>query len=297
MRYEHADAFRDALEQRLRNQAQTTGAAVMRLRKRVAFERYLARLAAAAPGRWTLKGAFALDLRLGLRTRTTKDVDLARTDDEQTANADLAAAASLDLGDFFAYRVRRTPALEKAVGFRAVRYRIIGELAGRSFEQFPLDVAFTQAPSLPAELLPGPGTLAFAGIEPPGLPVVALEQHIAEKVHAYTGTYGTLQRESTRSKDLVDLVLIATLAEPTADRLTCALRATFHGRSRQPLPTTLPPPPAAWSESYAAQARDIGLTTDLADAHRRAASLTDPILRGDASGRWDPRCARWQDAD
>src|ERR1019366_9645686 len=107
MRYESAHAFRDALEQRLRNQAQSTGAAVMRLRKRVAFERYLARLATASPERWILKGAFALDLRLGLGTRTTKDIDLARTDDEQAATADLMAAAGLDLGDFFSYRVSR----------------------------------------------------------------------------------------------------------------------------------------------------------------------------------------------
>jgi predicted transcriptional regulator of viral defense system len=35
-----------------------------------------------APERWVLKGAFALDLRLGLRTRTTKDIDIARIDDE-----------------------------------------------------------------------------------------------------------------------------------------------------------------------------------------------------------------------
>ena len=297
MRYESAHAFRDALEQRLRNQAQSTGAAVMRLRKRVAFERYLARLATAAPERWTLKGAFALDLRLGLGTRTTKDIDLARTDDEQTATADLMAAAALDLGDFFSYRVSRTSALDKAVGFHAIRYNVIGDLAGRRFEQFPLDVAFTEAFPLEAERLSGPGALAFAGIEPIELPVVALEQHIAEKIHAYTGTYGTEQRESTRSKDLVDLVLIGTLARPLADRLTSALEATFHSRDRQPLPTALPPPPSAWTQSYATQARDLDLPTSLATAHGHAASLVDPIFQGIAAGRWDPTHRCWQEED
>jgi predicted nucleotidyltransferase component of viral defense system len=295
MRYESAHAFRDALEQRLRNQAQSAGVTVMRLRKRVAFERYLARLATAAPERWILKGALALDLRLGLGTRTTKDIDLARTDDEQAATADLAAAAALDLGDFFSYRVRRTSTLDKTIGFHAIRYNVIGDLAGRAFEQFPLDVAFTAASTLDAERLWGPGALVFAGIAPIELPVVALEQHIAEKIHAYTSSYGVEQRESTRSKDLVDLVLIGLLARPRAGRLRIALESTFHERDRQPLPTTLPPPPSVWAQSYAAQARDLDLPTDLATAHKNAAGLIDPVFRGTANGSWEPMRRRWQD--
>lgn len=94
MKYASAPAFRDALEQRLRTQTRESGVSLMRLRKRVAFERFLARLVVAAPDRWVLKGAFALDVRLGLRTRATKDIDLARTDDEQAATEDLVAAAA-----------------------------------------------------------------------------------------------------------------------------------------------------------------------------------------------------------
>ena len=50
MKYDTAEAFRAALDQRIRNEATTTGLPVMRLRKRVAFERFLARLAIAEPG-------------------------------------------------------------------------------------------------------------------------------------------------------------------------------------------------------------------------------------------------------
>ncbi len=56
MKYDTAEAFRAALDQRIRNEATTTGLPVMRLRKRVAFERFLARLAIAEPGNWVLKG-------------------------------------------------------------------------------------------------------------------------------------------------------------------------------------------------------------------------------------------------
>ncbi|MGC2374365.1 MAG: nucleotidyl transferase AbiEii/AbiGii toxin family protein [Solirubrobacteraceae bacterium] len=127
--------------------------------------------------------------------------------------------------------------------------------------------------------------------------MVALEQHIAEKVHAYTGAYGTEQRQSTRSKDLVDLVLIGTLAKPHAGPLGTALQATFQGRDRQPLPTAVPLPPALWAQSYAAQARNLDLPTGLATAHAHAARLVDPVLQGTATGRWDPTRRQWRKQD
>jgi hypothetical protein len=97
MRYRTPEAFRAALDQRLKNEAATAGVALMRLRKRVAFERFLARLSAAESEGWMLTGAFALDLRLGLGTRTTKDIDLARADDEEAATEHLWARPYAEL--------------------------------------------------------------------------------------------------------------------------------------------------------------------------------------------------------
>ncbi|MEA3328001.1 MAG: nucleotidyl transferase AbiEii/AbiGii toxin family protein [Chloroflexota bacterium] len=47
-----------------------------RLRKLVVFDRFLARLFQDQPDHWVFKGGFALQLRLGERARTTKDIDL-----------------------------------------------------------------------------------------------------------------------------------------------------------------------------------------------------------------------------
>lgn len=71
MRYRDAVAFRQALEQRLKASA-GDGPRLSRDRKRVAFDRLLVRLAAAAPDQWLLKGGFALDLRLAERARATR---------------------------------------------------------------------------------------------------------------------------------------------------------------------------------------------------------------------------------
>jgi len=137
VRYETAKAFRTALEQRLKNEAQATGIALIRLRKRVAFERFLARLATSESSGWVLKGAFALELRLGLRARTTKDIDLGRADDEEAATEHLNAATDIDLGDFFDFEVRRTPAPDAATGFQpsATRFAPISMTAGSSSSQ------------------------------------------------------------------------------------------------------------------------------------------------------------------
>jgi hypothetical protein len=62
-----------------------------------------------------------------------------------------------------------------------------------------------------AEQLTTPDLLAFAGIEPVTVAAIALEQHPAEKLHAYTRTYER-DRPSSRAKDLVDLALIAALS-------------------------------------------------------------------------------------
>ena len=294
MRYETAEAFRTALEQRLKNEAEVSDIALIRLRKRVAFERFLARLAASESSSWMLKGAFALELRLGLRTRTTKDIDLGRADDEEAATEHLNAATDIDLGDFFDFEVRRTPALDAATGFHAVRYTVRADLDGRRFEQFPVDIAFSEATPIQAEPLFGASSLEFADVAELRLPVISLEQHVAEKLHAYTGIFGHDERESTRVKDLVDLVLIGELAELDAKRLSRALAATFEQRARQPLPNAMPSPPSSWASPYAVLAREVGVAAAIEAGHAAAARLLDPVLRSEAGGHWDPEARRWR---
>ncbi len=142
MKYATSGAFRTALEQRLLTEAREAGLPVVRLRKLVVFDRLLARLLLAAPDRWLLKGALALDLRLGARSRTTKDMDLARHDDEEEATADLLAAQVLDLGDYFTFEIERTGRLDAAFEGAAVRYHVAAALDGRPFEDVIVDIGF-----------------------------------------------------------------------------------------------------------------------------------------------------------
>ena len=103
MKYRSGAAFRQAFEQRLLGRSRDGLTSVVRLPKAVVFDRLLLRLALAAPSRWVLKGALALDFRLEERTRTTKDMDLVRGDNERAATSDLIAAQAIDLDDFFTF--------------------------------------------------------------------------------------------------------------------------------------------------------------------------------------------------
>lgn len=169
----------------------------------------------------------------------------------------------VDLGDFFNFEVRRTSRLDRAVGFQATRYTVAAELAGRPFERFPVDVAFEKQSATPPEWLRPSDSLGFAGLDAPEIPVVALEQHVAEKLHAYTRTYGSERHDSTRTKDLIDLVLIGDLAALDGRRLRLALEDVFR------------------------------LLDDLAAGHAEAAAFLNPALSETSIGRWDPRAKRW----
>jgi predicted nucleotidyltransferase component of viral defense system len=290
MRYASADALRDALEARLSERTRQ-GQSISRLRKQVAFERLLCRLQRVAPDQWLLKGGFALELRLPDRARATKDVDLDWRLAEEAATSALIDGARLDLGDHFEFRLERVEQTAD-MGGRAQRWRATARLAGRTFEQVLVDVGLATEPLLDPEPLLLPATLAFAGFEPVKVPAVALEQHPAEKLHAYTRRYAG-DRPSSRAKDLIDIVLIAEIARVRAARLNDAIRRLFAVRDAHAPPPALPRPPRGWAVAYASLARDVGLTGDLDGAHAAASAFLDPVLTGAVKGLWDPGHARW----
>jgi hypothetical protein len=295
MRYASPAAFRTALETRLLAHSRATGLSLDRLRKQIVFERLLARLLVAAPNGWVLKGGFALDLRLGAKARSTKDIDLARRDDADHATADLLAAQATNLEDYFVFTVERTHELDDATEGAAVRYRVTASLAGRRFEHVIVDIGFSDPLPEEPDLLPGLDLLSFAGVESPRVPTIRLEQHVAEKVHALTRAYGLTRRQSTRVKDLVDLILLSTCESFKGDHLHQALRTTFEMRGTHPMPAALPTPPAAWRSPYAKLANDLGIDPDLVTAHALAAAFLDPVLGGAISddAYWDLAGRAW----
>jgi hypothetical protein len=104
----------------------------------------------------------------------------------------------------------------------------------------------------------GERLLEFAGVEPARVLAVPCAQQLAEKVHAYTFPWEG--RTNTRSKDLVDLVLLIEAGPPDRAEVVRALRATFATRNTHPLPEALPQPPGAWQAEFAAMAAEAQLS-------------------------------------
>lgn len=294
MTYDSDQAFRRALEQRLMNRARETGLPIVRLRREVTFEALLNRLTVVAPGRWLLKGGLALDLRLSVESRTTKDMDLARSDSEEAATHDFAEAQNLNIGDHFVFTITRSQAPADAGTVRSVRYNVRTEMAARLFENVVVDVGFGDPQPDAVEIVSTPGLLAFAGIPPVRVPTLPITQHVAEKLHAYTRNYQS--GSSSRVKDLVDIVLIASHYTIEAGELRRALDATFAIRRQHNLPASLPRPDSQWATAYRKLAREVGIDEEIEVGFREAVRFLDPVLRaavGDGAC-WNTEAREWE---
>lgn len=280
VRYDTPRAFARALSDRLKRQAAEEGMDLDRLRKRVAFERFLARLFEHGPSRWVLKGGYALELRLGGKARATRDIDLNLPPPPVEDLLDeLQEAAEVELGDYFVFLLSRPKAM-KGAPLGSFRFSVEARLDGRQFTGFVLDVGQGDTPLGEAEWKEGQADLGFAGIPKARMALYPLADHFAEKLHAYTRP----RERKTRVKDLLDLSLVLEeLADelPPDAEMRQTIEATFGRYGTHDLLDPLPDPPKGWREPFEAAAEDLGLqTTEIDHAHRRLQGYLRSIADG-----------------
>jgi hypothetical protein len=292
--YSSPEAFKQALEQRLRTSTKS-GPQFARERQLLVFDRFLARIVAVLGDAVTLKGGLALETRID-RARTTKDIDLRLTGPPEGFLARLQEAARCDLGDFLTFEVGldgEHPDIQNdGMQYDGMRFRTECKIAGKIYGQpFGVDVAFGDPVLGAPEVVVAKDVLAFAGIGPPTLRIYPIETHLAEKLHAYTMPR---IRPNSRVKDLPDIALLATAQAIDAKRLGDALDQTFAFRDTHSLPAMLPDPLPAWELPYAAMARSDQLTwSTLNEVTRVAKAFLDPLLAGNLDAVWDPDTWTW----
>jgi predicted nucleotidyltransferase component of viral defense system len=110
----------------------------------------------------------------------------------------------------------------------------------------------------PLDVVTGKDWLGFGGIAPPSFPIISAEQQFAEKLHAYTLPRG--ERTNTRTKDLIDMVLLIRSEKLEQEKAVAAIRATFKRRATHEVPRKLDSPPAEWTPVFDALAKECGLT-------------------------------------
>lgn len=292
MIYKSGAAFRRALEDRLRVISLETGTPMVRLRKMIAFDRFLARLFSHGSEQWTVKGGFALQLRLGARARTTIDLDLLATGEVNEIFRLLREVGALDLEDWFSFEVMDT-SQSITVDMGGLRYPINSLLDGRTFERFHIDVGTGDSLLAPIEYLKTQSLLTFAGIEPTNVPCYSIIQQIAEKYHAYTRPH--VSGASSRVKDFIDILLMASMEELDNRTLGQVIRKTFETRKTHKLPMKVPLPAKEWARPFNRLAKDVGLDYEsLQDAGYAFQKFLEPALVTDMQIVWDPTYWHWQ---
>jgi hypothetical protein len=251
--YASPQALRTALEHRLVNTSRDTGIALDRLRRRVLFERIVARLQTAEPGLWVLKGGMALEVRLKDAARLTKDIDVGLRDvvaDADDLHERLIEGLSDDpFEDGFVLAVGEPAALrEDGGGHLTWRVSVSASLAGKPFGRIKIDVSPRAHELQATDRVALPNSLDFAGIPATEVEIIDVHRHAAEKFHAMTRDFG--DRENSRVRDLVDLVILIENELLRPDKVADGVRAVWAERNASNPPLQLPPLPSSWPERY-----------------------------------------------
>lgn len=271
--YKTANAFLNALSEKLKLTSRNEGIDIQRLRLKIAFERLMARIFHKEPYQWLLKGGHAMELRIN-NPRTTKDIDLAlkektlmssnRKKQNILIHDELIELANINLNDFFNFRIE-APIMDLAAApYGGARFPVISEVDDKVFSRFHLDIGVGDPNDEQCEIKIIDSFLAFAGINAVKIPMIGIEQQFAEKIHAYS-----LPRDgrfNSRVKDLVDLVLLIQQNSIEKSKLKKAIERTFDKRNTHEFPTTLLAPPEQWRKPFKALAESCGLAIEIDEA-------------------------------
>ncbi len=274
-KYKDGLSFRNALLEKLKNWVDNPSQ-IQSKQRQIAFERFLCRLFYDTAPAWVLKGGHALELRMQ-NCRATKDLDLAVRDnkifeastieDQNIAILELLQEkASINLEDYFTFNVL-PPTLDlDAPPYGGGRFPVECKLGGKRFIRFHIDIAIGDVWIEPHEAVEVGQELQIMGIQTQKIPIISIEQHFAEKIHAYT-----VPRKSgynSRVKDLVDMILLINEGINT-DELKISVEKTFTKRKTHEIPTTLIAPPQEWKKPFDKMAIDSKVELSIEEAFEK----------------------------
>jgi predicted nucleotidyltransferase component of viral defense system len=292
-KYNTGSAFSQALHKRLNDKHLAESISLDRLRNDIAFERFLARLLVVSSDTWLLKGGLAMQLRLGKKTRTTSDIDLAFNENEENFYDVLSEASSINLEDWFTFEVEQPSEREYQEGFfGGIRYDIICLLDSKLFERFHIDVGGKTQIIDDYETFAFEPALDFAGIQSTLVPCYPVPLQIAEKLHALTRKYKS--GSSSRGKDMIDILLLARARDINGKLLSNAIRHTFGHRGTHTIPKALSSLPRSIQREYSKLSKEVDLDYPNFEAAEKALkSFINPVLDNTSPGNWDSVFWKW----
>ncbi|HVA29561.1 MAG TPA: nucleotidyl transferase AbiEii/AbiGii toxin family protein [Candidatus Baltobacteraceae bacterium] len=271
---------RRALERRITSIAHERGTTAARLRRLVGFAVLCETLAeAAARGiipLFFVKGGVAIELRLGLLARATRDLDIGLCAPPGELLPLFDAALDVGFGDFRLRRRGEARALENG----ALVLAIAVEYFGRPWATVDVDLASAtldwETDSVP------PIALAELGLQSPrSVPCLAIPAQIAQKIHALTEPepHG---RPNPRARDVLDVLLLVQRLEVDNMAVLTACERVFAERAAHTWPIASFAFPAGWHGILAELAREVRYDTDDAEViERRFNSYLAALVQSD----------------
>jgi hypothetical protein len=223
-----------------------------------------------------VKGGVAMELRIRLRARATKDVDLIFRGDVGDGGAHRVANVLMDTlddafeGTYSGFTFRRKEEPEAIHDTGSYHLDVAMDYAGRSWQTLRIEVSTAETGASEIEFVEAAISIDDFLLESPRtVAVLSLRYQIAQKLHAVTEQ--PEDRENDRARDLVDLQLLEDLADDLGPvRAACV--EVFAERAKQAWPPILAVQ-RGWGALYERVARDLDFSvTDVeeATAHVRA---------------------------
>lgn len=223
---------------------------------------------------FVLKGGAAMELRLGLRARATKDFDATFRHAVLNMVDYLDAALRRGHGDFTATRTEVQPIAETG----AQRADIKLAYRGRSWATVQLEIAAAEGHAgREIDRLPGKPLDALGLDTPTEVPCVSVRYQIAQKLHACTEPPAN-GRTNDRFRDLIDILLLEELVEDNDWMgLRTACQEIFLLRNMHPWPPVVTVFDG-WRDTYPALAAEVAFPiSDVNDAAERVQQLISRI--------------------
>lgn len=225
-----------------------------------------------------LKGGAAMELRLKLEARTTKDIDTVFRESMKSVLDRLDETLQQGWGDFTFERT----APEAIKDTRSVRLAIKLSYRAKRWGTVPLEVAPAEGDSgNDVETLDAIDIGHFGLDGPDRVPCLGVRYQIAQKVHACTEPPLEGKAENPRFHDLIDLILLSDLvADDGWPAVRSACIDTFESRARHGWPPEVVVYPS-WPAAFAALAADQGFA--ITDVEEAASQVREMIARIDAA--------------
>lgn len=254
--------------------AKDTGAAVVRTQRWISFMVIATILDSVRDENddpvFVLKGGAAMELRLGLEARATKDYDVTFRDRTADMLSRLDEALQRPHADFAITRTEPVPVGET----RAQRLDLKLAYRGRSWQTVQFEIApaegevgqeIDRVAAIPLD------HLGLEGVD--RVPCVSVRYQMAQKLHACT------ERENDRSRDLIDLLLLRGMLDADdLPRVREACIEIFELRAKHAWPPTVAVF-EAWRESFPREATDLGFPIE--DVDQAATAVQDLVAEID----------------